>query len=150
MSDETDELHIMDTGDVGRLQIVVSDDKTVSFWLQSTSPVAVPQLPWTFTLAGVKRSWKSFNLDDTTAWQRLGGAYLGDLGSVTLHLGNTGTTQLGGPTDFLVEFEGGVGAVDIQVGDEIKKAIPYICVVPGVWKPATPYANDKGAWKPTV
>lgn len=142
--------HTLVTGDTGTL--IIDDntdgpDKTVDLWIISSSTIAVPQLPWTYSLDGVIKPWQQFNFQDVVTRQHLGLIFVGPyVGDFTLHLGDTGTTQLGGPTDMDVPINGGLHTMSIKVGTVWKKAIPYVNVA-GVWTPVEPWVMDQGAWK---
>lgn len=143
---------IMNTGDQGRLRIIDRTDeagRTVEFWIRSLSPVSIPQLPWAYSVDGVKTSWKSFNFASTTVWQKLGVIYVGYAQQVVLHLGTTGKPQLGGPTDFLVDLLGGISTCTIVVDGVPKKAIAFVNVE-GEWKTATMLVQHNSVWKETV
>lgn len=138
------------TGNTGTL--IIDDntdgpDKTVDLYIISSSTIAVPQLPWTYSIDGVIHDWQQFNFQDQVTRQHLGLVYVGAYSSqFTLHLGSTGTTQLGGPTDMVIDINGGVKYVNIKVGDVYKKALPFVNVE-GVWHPASAYVMDQ-SWKP--
>jgi len=139
------------TGDTGLL--IVQDntdgtDKTVDLYIQSTSTVAVPALPWSYSVDGVSSGLRQFNFTDTVLRQHLGLIYVGaGAESFTLHIDNTGTTQLGGPTDLTVMLnQAGVSVVNVMVGNTWKKAIPYVNDA-GVWKPAAAYVMSGSQWK---
>lgn len=140
----------MATGDKGILKIQDKTDvvdKTVDLWIQSLSPVYIPQLPWTYSINGVMEPWKSFKFLYTTLQQHLGVVYVGYAETFVLHLGDTGTSQLAGPTDFAVDLnQSGIRTVSIKVGDVYKQAIPYVNV-DGVWTPAAPWVASGGQWK---
>jgi len=138
------------TGDTGLL--IVQDntdgpDKTVDLYIQSTSTKAIPELPWSYSIDGVSSGLRQFNFTDTVLRQHLGLIYVGPgAESFTLHIDNTATTQLGGPTDLTVTLnQAGVSVVNIKVGDVWKKAIPYVNV-DGVWKPAAAYVMSGSTW----
>lgn len=148
---------VITTGDVGRLKIVdKTDDEslmTVEMWAQSLSPVAIPQLPWTYSINTTMSSWKSFNFANTTVWQKLGSVYVGATENFTLHLGNTGTPQLNGPTNHNIQLFGstadtGSAALDkitIKDGNARRTVVPYVNVN-GVWKPARAYVRTDQGW----
>lgn len=139
---------VMETGDTGRMILQDNTDrliKEVVVILQSTSPVAIPQLPWSFSLDAVQSTIKSYPFGNTTVRQTLGVIHVGSAASFTFHLGNTHHPQLGGPTDFEIDLTGGKSLVSIKVGTEYKKAVPYVRVG-GVWKPAEAWAAHNGSW----
>lgn len=149
--------HILDTGDTGRLKIEDRTDeasKNVELWVQSLSPVSIPDLPWTYSINSSRSSWKSFNFVDTTMWQRLAEVYAGTNETFTLHLGDTGTSQLNGPTDHQINLAGyipstsgptGSGQVVIKAGGVYKNATPYV-KHNGVWKIAQPFVRGERGW----
>lgn len=159
----------MDTGDTGRIRIrdkTDEADKLVEFWVQSLSPIGIPQLPWAFSVGDVQSEWRPYNFQNTTIWQQVGVIHVGDssVETVTLHLGNTGTSQLGGPTDLEINLFSYIQPEDpenppepgeqspvpryanITVGNVVKKAIPYVNVA-GVWKPALTFHHGANGWK---
>lgn len=105
-------------------------------WLKSSTPISVPQFPWTHAVDGVMAEWKSHNVLATTEWQRLGVVYVGAAQTLDIFIEETGTTELDGPAQFTTNLYGyspGVGLVNINVN--------------GVWKKAEAYVNDQGTWK---
>lgn len=158
--------HIITTGDTGRLKIEDRtddpDQMTVVLFVQSLSPVSISQLPWAYSKDATRSGWNSFNFRDTTLWQGLGSVYVGDsVQSFTLHLGDSGTSQLGGPTDHQVSLFGYVAPEDpidpgptgptinrnmyVKVGDLYKRATPYVNVN-GVWQIAQPFVRTERGW----
>lgn len=166
---------VIDTGDTGRLRIqdkTDGPDKVVELWVQSLSPVSIPNLPWAYSIDGLRSTWKSFNFLNTTMWQRLGLVFVGtDKKDFVLHLGETGTSQLEGPTDLEIEIYGYIPSeeppeepapepdpdepvlpprlVNIKVGDIWKRAQVYVRVN-GVWKRASPWVYGVDGWKEIV
>lgn len=123
-------------------------DKTVDLYIESSTSIAVPQLSWAYSLDAQMHDWQQFNFTDDVTRQHLGLVYLGPyVSQFTLHLGATGTVQMGGPTDMTVSVNGGVKTVSIKVGDVYKKALPFV-KVDGVWQPAQAYVMDQSTWKP--
>lgn len=142
----------IDTGDTGILIVQDNTDnkaRTVVLMVQSTSPVAISQMPWSWTLDDKTSGVKSFNFQATTVRQTLGIIYGGYGQHLTLHLGNTHTAQLGGPTDLEVDLKGGVSTARIKVGDVYKTAVPYV-KVDGVWKMASAWVAANGFWTQSV
>lgn len=146
------------TGTGGTLKVVDKTDNpavmTVEFLIHFPNALSVPQLPWTYSIDGVMKPWKSVNFSGGPSWQPLGTAYAGGAETVTLHLGDTGTTELGGPTDQTVNLYGYSGGaqdalVRIRDGGVWKFAIPYVNDN-GSWKKAVPYVKTPGGWKPTT
>lgn len=152
--------HTTETGTGGQLKVVdKTDDPDLMMaeaWIYYPNVLDVPQLPWTYSVDGVMDSWKSFNFSGGAAWQLLGGVHVGNAETFTLHLGDTGTTELNGPTDLAVNLfghvpEGGVedALVRVRHDGSWKKAIPYVNV-DGSWKQAIPYVRTPEGWKPTT
>lgn len=150
------------TGDTG---VLIVDDYTdgdsklgrgVDLFVQSTSPVSIPELSWSYTIDDVDSSVKSFNFKNTTLKQHLGFVYVGYAGSFVLHLGVSGHAQLAGPTDLPVTLnqQGGISPVRIKHDGKWVTAIPYIKVTVGVdagtWQPATAYVVVNGDWVPVT
>lgn len=152
------------TGDRGTL--IVRDytdsttDKHIELWIQSSTTLSVPQLPWGYSLDDVESGWQSFNFQPVVYAQRLLYLGVGNVKTVVLHLGNTGTTALGGPTDLSVDLIGYVDpgvapvspslpTISLKVGDTYKRAIPYVNDN-GVWKPAQPYVLAGSRWYPAT
>lgn len=155
--------HIISTGDTGSLKIQDNTDNpslmTVELWVKSSSPVNIPNLPWTYSVNGSQNSWKSFNFTNTTLWQYLGGVYVGTLRTAALILGATNTSQLAGPTTHEIELagyvepinptppsgEGSNGEVRVLVDGVYRRATPYVNVN-DVWTVATPYVRSERGW----
>lgn len=149
--------HILATGDKGQLRIRDNTDDAglmnVEMAVRSLSPVSIPQMPWTYSINGIMSGWKSFNFKDTTLWQNLGVVHVGTAQRFTLHLGGTGTSQLGGPTDHQIDLYGyvppsgggGSGKVRIKIDGVYKLATPFVNVN-GVWKQATPLVRSERGW----
>lgn len=138
------------TGDTGLL--IIQDntdgtDKTVDLYIQSSSTIAIPSLPWTYSLDGVMQPWKSFNFSDSVLRQHLGLVYVGFAEQIVLNLGVSGTTQMGGPTNFTANLnQHGVRTVSVRSGGVWKKAVPYVRVA-GVWKPVSAYVMKDSVWE---
>ena len=141
------------TGDKGLL--IVQDntdgsDKTVDLYIQSTSTIAIAQLPWSYSIDDAVSVVKQFNFTDTVLRQHLGLIYVGYASQFTLSLGNSATTQLGGPTDLVVTLnQHGVNTVSILVDGSYKKAVPFVRDA-GVWKPAAAYVMTGSVWEATT
>lgn len=124
-------------------------DKTLDLYIISSSTVSVPQLPWTYDIDGVMQPWQQFNFLDVVTKQHLGKIFVGAYSSqFTFHLGDTGTAQLGGPTDMQISVNGGASTVSIKVGNNWVKALPFVNVE-GVWTPAQAMVMDQSSWKKT-
>lgn len=152
--------YVKDTGDDGQLKIEDktddSDLMTVELWLKSSSPVSVPELPWAYSVDGAGTSWRSFNFTDTTLWQRIHIAHVGTSETFTMHLGDTNTSQLEGPTDLEINLAGYVepdgsqsGLVDVRVDGSWKKAVPYVRHG-GSWKKAQAFVKTSQGWEPVA
>lgn len=77
----------------------------VEFWLKAGSATFNHQLPWSFTANGAHSGWRTHDFVSGGNWQHLGSVYVTTRQTVTFHLGSTGTSGLGGPTDFSVFLE---------------------------------------------
>lgn len=123
-------------------------DKTVDLYIKSDSTIAIPSLPWSYSVDGVSSGLRSFNFSDLVLRQHLGLIYVGPTAEAfVLHLDDTHTAQMGGPTDLAVTLnQAGVSVVSVLVGTTWKKAIPYVNVA-GVWKPAGAYVMQGSVWK---
>jgi hypothetical protein len=136
------------TGDHGELRI---DDQGstgkpyVSLFIRSTSVVAVPNLGWGYALNDASPSLQTFNFQPTTLWQYLGPVYVGHASKITLHLTDTATAQLGGPTDLAVDLATGGSTVSIMVDGSWVTAVPYI-KSNDVWQEADAFVNVNGNW----
>lgn len=74
----------------------------VEFWLNSNnSSTYAHQLPYSYTVNGSTTSG-TFNYNAGAGWQRVASANQWNSGFVTFHIGNTGTSGFGGPTDHTV------------------------------------------------
>jgi hypothetical protein len=146
---------ILETGPNGLMKVqdnTDGDDKTVDLYIASTAPISIPQLPWSYSIDGVKSDTRSFNFVVTTAWQHVSKIYVGYAHSFIFHIDNTGHAELGGPTDLEVVLHSG-GTKFVYIKDDFeftyKKAIPYVNVN-GVWTPAVPMVMSNGEWVEVV
>lgn len=73
---------------------------TVEFWLKAGSSTFNHQLPWTFIVNGTQNSWLEYDFSSGGDWQKLGSRSVTYSQTVTFKLGDTGTSGLGGPTNF--------------------------------------------------
>lgn len=121
------------------------EDKTVDLYIASSEPIHVMALPWSYSIDGVVSPTTSFELVATTAWQHVKKIYVGYASEFIFHIDNSGTPEVGGPTDLTVELQNATKLVDIKVGDIWKKALPYV-KVDGVWKPAIPMIQVNSQW----
>lgn len=88
------------TGSAGTMMIR-DTGTTVEFWLRCSSTSTFNhQLPWTFIVNGSQNSWLEFDFESGGAWQKLGYRTITYSQTVTFKLGDTGTSGLGGPTNF--------------------------------------------------
>lgn len=136
------------TGTKGLMKIADNTDgtdKTVDLYVSSSTPIAIPALPWSYSIDGVLSDTKSFNFLATAAWQHLDKIYVGYATEFIFHLGDTGHVELGGPTDLTAALANSTKVVFVKVGDIYQPAIPYVNVG-GVWKEAIPYVAYNGSW----
>jgi len=74
----------------------------VEFWINSNNSTTwSDHIPWSWSTPNGSNSG-SFYYHQNSSWQRVSTAYVSTSGFVTFHLGNTGTSGFGGPTDFTV------------------------------------------------
>lgn len=74
----------------------------VEFWLKAGSSTFNHALPWAYTAPTGFSGWMTKDFVSGGAWQLLGSVLVSTSGNVTFHLGSSGTSGLGGPTDFTV------------------------------------------------
>lgn len=72
----------------------------VQFWLKAGPLTFNHQLPWAYTANGGTTGWGSYDFPTGGNWQNLGAVYITTSQTITFKLGATGTSGLGGPTDF--------------------------------------------------
>lgn len=125
----------------------------VEVYLKSDIPIAVPDLPWAYSLDGTYSGLKSKDFLAVTDWQLLGGVYAGGVQNYTIHLSNTATTELDGPVAHTVSLVGYSGSPSnetmwIKVNGVWERAIPYV-KHNGVWQVAKPYLKSSGVWVET-
>lgn len=143
-------IFMAETGTEGLLSVIFDDvDLTVRFAIRSDEPISIPQMPWAFSIDGVMSSWRSFNFQPVTTWQNLGLAHVPGVEEVVLHLGNTNTDELGGPTDLVVDLLAHFGLVHIKIDSEYKLAQPFV-KHNNEWKMAQPFAKHDNEWKTTI
>lgn len=143
---------ILETGTRGLMKIQDNTDgadKTVDLYIASSTPIAVPQLPWSYSIDGVKSDTKSFNFQATVIWQHVSKIYVGYATTFIFHIDTTGHVELGGPTDFEITLQNGTKVVNVKVGEAYLKAIPYVNVG-GVWTPAIPMVMANSSWVEVV
>jgi hypothetical protein len=88
------------TGSTGTMMIRDVGDGWVEFWLKAGSSTFNHDLPWAYVANGVSSSWQKFDFVSGGAWQKIAWFWITTSQTVTFKLGNTGTSGLGGPTDF--------------------------------------------------
>lgn len=88
------------TGDGG--QMMIRDTGTyVEFWIKSGfSSTSKPDLPWAYIVNGVSSSWKHYDYNAGSGYEKLGSWKVTYSQTVTFKLGDTNTLGLGGPTTF--------------------------------------------------
>jgi hypothetical protein len=89
------------TGSTGTMMIR-DTGTTCEFWLKAGSQTYNHQLPWAYIANGVSSPWREHDFVAGGEWQRLGGVSVTTSQTVTFKLGDTGTSGLGGPTNFSV------------------------------------------------
>jgi len=143
---------VIETGTRGLMRVVDNTDgtdKTVDLYVSSSLAISVPQLPYSYSIDGVKSDMKSFNFTNTTAWQQLDKVFVGYASEFTFHLDATGHAELGGPTDLTIQLLNQTKLVSVKVGDSWVKALPYV-YSDGVWQPATAYVVSNSQWAEVV
>lgn len=126
------------------------EDKTVDLYIASSLAIHVTSLPWSYSIDGVKSGINSFEVVSTTAWQHVKKVYVGYATEFIFHIDDSGTVELGGPTDLTVQLQNQLKLVNIKVDGVWKKALPYVKDA-GVWKPAVPFvAVNGGSWTEVV
>jgi hypothetical protein len=90
------------TGSSGTMMIRDVGNGWVEFWLKAGSSTFNHQLPWAYTAPTGFSGWMTKDFVSGGAWQLLGSVFVSTSGNVTFHLGSSGTSGLGGPTDFTV------------------------------------------------
>lgn len=88
------------TGSTGTMMIRDVGDGWVEFWLKAGSATFNHDLPWAYICNGTSSSWQQFDFVSGGSWQKIAWFYVTYSQTVTFKLGNTGTSGLGGPTDF--------------------------------------------------
>jgi hypothetical protein len=140
------------TGTKGLLKIQDNTDgpnKTVDLYVASVDPIAVASLPWSYSIDDVGSDTKSFNFLPTTAWQHVGRIYVGYAETFLFHLAATGHVELGGPIDLAVILQNSTKTAIVKIGNEYKRAIPYV-KVGDIWKQTIPFVAHNGVWTETV
>ena len=94
------------TGTAGTM--MVRDTGTyVEFWLKGPAGTWNYDLPWGYTVNGVTDNTNEFRFEASGAYQMLGRWAVSTDQTVTFYLGNTGLSELGGPTTFNVTINRG-------------------------------------------
>lgn len=75
---------------------------TIEFWLKAGSQTFANQMPWAYVINGQASGWLQFRFASGGAWQKLASWSVTTTQTVTFKIGATGTSGLGGPTDFSV------------------------------------------------
>lgn len=157
--------HVIDTGTDGKMRIRDRTDEpdvyTVELALTCFTPIVIEELPWAFSRNGDQVPWRSYHFDSTGGGMG-GGFMVGEWQRVHLmvpepyvevfgfHIADTATTEMGGPSDLVINlYSAGEGQVDVKVDDIWKRATLYV-KHNDTWKPATPYVKDNDIWKPVV
>lgn len=157
--------YVQNVGDTGKLIVqdktdtAVRANKVVDIYIQSLSPVAIPNLAWRWYTDDVppaivgggdahhaRYSWNSFNFQNTTVRQHVATIFVDYAHEFTLVINDTGTSQLDGPAEFNVQLANQLRPVSVKFGTVWKQAIPYVRVE-GVWKPALAMVMKDGSWK---
>ena len=90
------------TGSSGTMMIRDVGNGWVEFWLKAGSSTFNHQLKWGYTANGAFSGWLTYDFVSGGNWQHLGSVFVSTSQNVTFHLGSSGTSGLGGPTDFTV------------------------------------------------
>lgn len=157
--------YVLDTGEEGKLRIQDftddPDDMSATLWLGVPTGFVATGIPWAYSINGETSGWQSYDLwpraflpEDTPdfEWFRLTILQLSDISeTLTLHLGDTNTVELGGPTDLAIDlyvsWDPSERMVDIRVDGVWRKATPYV-KHDGVWRLAQPFVRDSTGWQP--
>jgi hypothetical protein len=143
---------ILETGTRGLMKIEDNTDgsnKTVDLYIASSSSIAIPSLPWSYSVDGVPSDKKSFNFLNTTVWQHISKVFVGYSTQFTFHIDATGHAELGGPTDFTIDLQNKTKLVNVYLNRVWKKALPLV-YVNGEWVPAIPMVVYNGNWTEVV
>ena len=119
---------------------------SVEIWMRSDAATEYTPFPVSYSVDGLQSNSFQFQPPvDFTEWALVGRPYVSpDAQEFTFHLGDTGTTELNGPQDFLLALDQ-ASLVDIRVNGEYVKAQPFVRTN-GVWLPATPHIRQNGEW----
>lgn len=92
--------YFKNTGSTGQMMIRDQSNGWVEFWLRAGSSTFAYDLQWAYTANGSTTGWMKFRFESGGAWQKLGAVYISTSQTVTFKMGASGTSGLGGPTDF--------------------------------------------------
>ncbi len=111
--------------------------------------VLTPNMPWSVTVDGVQQPIQTVAIN-TRRTNFVGYVYVNTSQTITFHLGETNTTELGGPANYSAYVSRGdtLSVGRITQGGGTRRAIPYVRVA-GVWRKAEPYVKYAGEWKQT-
>lgn len=139
------------TGQSGAMLIRDDGSNFVDLFFENSTGNAIPEVPWTYTLNGRKESLRNLSIEDGVKLKHAIQLFVGTAQTIIFHLGESGSTELGGPTDLSAYIQRGSlqGTVNITVGAGTRKAIPYVNVN-GVWRIAEPYSRFEGNWTQTT
>lgn len=88
------------TGSTGTM-LIRDYGYTVEFWITSgNSTTFNHQMPWSWNVNGTYSGPLTYNYNANSGYRLLGSWGVGSSQTVTFYLGNTGTSGLGGPTQF--------------------------------------------------
>lgn len=88
------------TGSSGTM-LIRDTGTTVEFWITAGNPTTFHHdLPWRYTINGNTSSWKEYNYNAGSGYEKLGEWNITYTQTVTFYLGATGTSGFGGPTTF--------------------------------------------------
>lgn len=142
--------HEKQTGTLGKIEIfdrTDADANTVDLYIEG-SGLSTRQLPWSYSIDGVDSELRSFQYHNVVGRQYVYSVHVGYALTFKFRLENTGTVQLGGPTELEINLQRGLGfrVVSIKVGNEYKQAVPLVRVG-GIWKPASAMIMVNSEWK---
>lgn len=94
----TDYLH--STGTTGQM-LIRDDGLWVQFWITSNNSTTFNHsMPWAYTINGSYSGPQTYNYNANSGWNLIASWPIYYSQTVTFYLGNTGTSGLGGPTQF--------------------------------------------------
>lgn len=141
--------YTLDTGTDGTMMIR-DENGNLDLWIKAAVDTVVPEMPWAFTLNGVTEGWRSFDFQAGGLYQLVTTLWVGYTQTVIFHLGDTGTADLGGPTDLSVDILRGssAGVANVKSGAVHKTALVYVRDG-GVWKSAETWVRVASVWRRT-